>query len=52
MERDWTYFVLVGVGVLALWAWHRRRPGHGRSLLPVAGAILAVILMLSLLVEL
>ncbi|MBT5496384.1 MAG: hypothetical protein HOK54_11620 [Alphaproteobacteria bacterium] len=48
MERDWTYFALIGLGVILLWAWHRRRHGRGGSLLPVVAAILAVIAVLYL----
>ena len=48
MERDWTYFALIGLGVFLLWGWHRRRHGRGGNLLPVVAAILAVIAVLYL----
>ena len=48
MERDWTYFALIGLGVFLLWGWYRRRHGRGGSLLPVVAAILAVIAVLYL----
>jgi len=51
VERDWTYFALIGLGVIVLWAWHRHRRGRGGSLLPIVAAILAVIAVLYLVIR-
>lgn len=48
MERDWTYFVLIGLGVVILWLMHRYRQGSRRGFVPIVAAILAVIGMLYL----
>jgi bacteriorhodopsin len=46
VERDWTYFALMGVGVGVLWLLHRRRGGQRRGIAPIVAAILAVIAVL------
>ncbi len=46
MERDWSYFGLIGFGVVILWFWHRRRRGQHGGLIPVVAGIVAIIVAL------
>ncbi len=48
MERDWTYFVYLVIGTVALWLTFRGRRRGGGGQIAIVGAIIAVMLALYL----
>ncbi len=49
MDRDWTYFVYVGVGILALALVTRARRRRGGSLIANLSIVLAILAIMAVL---